>query len=437
VRSSLAAGFLALLLVALAAFGSGTAFADTTAPPPQPAPPAGANVPLFIALGDSITSGHHGPAAPDLSKMASDPANTPTCDDPSYGYPATIFADLKAANPKVWGQDPGQYQNLAHSGFGTTQVINGGTSTPCAGGPITPNPAPLTAAVNLLTAHKGAGNIVVISAGINDTNWVNVLTGIIANVWYNQLPAGGVQPSSNLEVADTPQVTAAQCATYMQSGSSGNRVAALNFAGWNGPAQLATIQQNVQTILSDLLQADPTATIRWIGYYNMAGTGITTRQIKGVATQEGPYFPANCSDAVSTRRDQLNTAIENGIGVAAADYAERNQGTQPNLQFLSTAAFMDGQNALLQPLVKSDVKKGFVTYSAPTTAGWPHPNTQGAAAIGNAVYATLSGPGTNVPEAPETVLLPALAALVLLAGVVVLRRRQQRRPIVSEGSAVD
>jgi hypothetical protein len=132
---------------------------------------------VLIVLGDSISSGHHHQLQDGQVKLI--------CDAPDYSYAAEVYRRLAARPGRIWA-DPGQYHNLAHSGFGTSKVfwpkgtvaggvLDGGT-TACM--KETAFDAPIVRAVALLKARADKdvrGNKVVITAGINDTNWTQVL----------------------------------------------------------------------------------------------------------------------------------------------------------------------------------------------------------------------------------------------------------------------
>lgn len=163
-----------------------------------------ADKPVLIALGDSISSGHHHQVQDGQVKLI--------CDAPDYSNAAEVYRRLAARPGRIWA-DPGQYHNLAHSGFGTSKafwpkgtvaggVLDGGT-TACM--KQTAFDAPIVQAVALLKARadKGVrGNKVVITAGINDTNWTQVLGDLVVSSLRGRLNG----------------VTAAQCRTWSSRG---------------------------------------------------------------------------------------------------------------------------------------------------------------------------------------------------------------------------
>jgi hypothetical protein len=296
-------------------------------------------LPVLIALGDSVTSGHHGGGT------------TVVCDDPAYGYPARVFANLQAQSAEDWFR-PEQYVNLAHSGYGTAQVLAGGNN----GCGQAVADVPITKAVELLTAHANAvkPNRVVISVGINNTNWVAVLTGM----------------TKIYAASEMPSMTAAECENLLQNGYTSPTRSGfpwyLTFAGWNGPAVSNAYTTGLTNILNQLIAADSNALISVVGYYNMANTGMSADELAG------PFMPEVCTAAVASRLAQLNGDWITDIAIpATTDWPN-------NVSFVSTSS-LDGQNDKLQGLT------GMGTSTV--TRGWPHPNGDGANAIGDLIVA--------------------------------------------------
>ena len=282
---------------------------------------------MLIALGDSISSGHH--------HLHQDGQVKLICDAPDYSYAAEVYRRLAARPGKVWA-DPGQYHNLAHSGFGTSKafwpkgtvaggVLDGGT-TACM--KQTAFDAPIVQAVALLKARadKGVrGNKVVITAGINDTNWTEVLGDLAFSSLRGRLNG----------------VTAAQCRDLVFKGAAmigGNNV---TNATWDGPGKMATIAENVVKIVDQLGDADPNVEIYWVEYYNMAGTG-------GLLSS----LPMACAGAVDDGLVLLNRVTIYRDGVDASRYWR-------NARMVSTG--LDHRNTELQQ----------------DLPGWPHPNPDG------------------------------------------------------------
>lgn len=122
--------------------------------------------PIYIALGDSYPSGHQG-----TSKCL---PGTDTCvdfateDDPTYGYPWHLKEKLTALGTSTWTY---LYQNLAVSGSGTDAVMANQVSQ----------------AQHQLRLRPESWNIASLTAGANDTEWVDYMT---AWFWSGALHIG-------------------------------------------------------------------------------------------------------------------------------------------------------------------------------------------------------------------------------------------------------
>jgi hypothetical protein len=237
--------------------------------------------PLVIAIGDSVTAGHHRDAA----------TQPMICHDDTYGYPWYFFRRLQAQLPQAW-RGGARYFNLAESGFTTRKVLNGGKDA-CG----TDHTAPLPRAIRLLQgAAQGSGtwSYTVMSVGVNDTNWVKVL-GDIAKANAVATPAGGL--------------TESECATKVQA--------------WNGtsnPDLLPDVSQRLQRITQQLSTADPSMDGTLLTYYNPSGTGI-------LSATGTPALPATCAKPVKEAMGKLNAAVE------AGDFGFQLLATDPILSF--------------------------------------------------------------------------------------------------------
>jgi hypothetical protein len=262
-------------------------------------------VPLILAIGDSITSGHHR-QTPDAAM---------TCDDPNFGYPRYFKDAVQASLPTQWAP---QYVNLAHSGFSTDQVISNGANA-CGN---TPADVPLTKAESLLASNAGSWNRVLATAGIDDTNWGDVLGTI-----------GG----HAIDTINYPTYTAGDCTTDLQA-----------WNGWQPDTLGQHISTNIGAIVYGLATADPAVRIDWLGYYNIAGTGSP--------------IPASCEAAFDSALSQLAGYITGGLAGS-------------NATFVQSDSVMDMQTSLIQAY----------QLPWDTAQGWPHPNSSGASAIAAAI----------------------------------------------------
>lgn len=261
---------------------------------------------MFISLGDSITSGHHGPYILRGRRIAA------ACNDPNYSYAGQLYNMLKPTRP---GLTPNY---LAYSGYSTFETMHGGLDA-CAAS----HAAPLPTAVALLTAHKNRGNIVVISDGVDDTGWSTVLL---------KLAAGGVNDAA--------------CEAIISPWENGTLARAL-------PAVTA----NTNTILTTLEKADRGGTrpvhIYWLSYYNFSGTG--------------PLDGYRCEKQLQRAISRIHIAIK--AGLIAAD----RRRVQWTWEDIDTGPLMHENDPHTQTLLAH--------HFLHQTYGWPHPNSNGHAAI--------------------------------------------------------
>ena len=269
-------------------------------------------VPVLVALGDSITSGHHKDSATAVT----------ICNDASYSYAATVVSRMQtiAGSATQWAP---QYTNYAVSGYGEAAVISGGQLDACGMTP-TFSGSPLSDAATLLKAHAGSWNHVVITAGIDDTNWVATL-GIVLE---NQTALG-------------PSYLASSCNTDIQT----------NWSGYNTSVETA-MTANTAKIASTLHTADPDLSLDWLSYYNIGGTGPLS---------------SVCNNAVATADSQMTQTLTAGLTSSGVPY-----------NWISSAA-LDNQAASIQSWYTTD------TFELGSHAGWPHPNSTGASTLGDAV----------------------------------------------------
>ena len=282
--------------------------------------------PLFIALGDSVAAGYH--------KLSSDAQEV--CNDGAFSYAGhaaqAFYSSLPAAwrvpGPGTWSGNGGNgYWNLARSGYGTGpggnavgSIIGGGPDT-CSHTPDTP---PLAQARGLLlknTTSKNAAswNQVVITAGVNDTNWAAA--------------DGPIPKAVDAVVPDTCRGAVEQ---------------------WSGydPGVLTGITQRVNAIYRGLTDAQNGvaigADIHWVGYYDISKTF--------------PLLNPDCVEPIEDALTLLNSAIQSGLPPGDVDWVPAND-------------VMHQNSSLMQNLV------GLGPNWVPEQQGWPHPNSSGSCAI--------------------------------------------------------
>lgn len=280
-------------------------------------PPA----PIFIALGDSVTAGYH--------RLSSDASQV--CNDAAFSYAgqaARMFynslpQEWRLPGPLTWsGDGKNGYYNLARSGYaagpgGDAQgsVIGGGPDA-CKQPP--PTLPPLSDARARLLEHTGSWNQIVITAGVNDTNW-----------------ADGDGPIKQAVTA-----LPGMCQHAIENSWSGYH-----------PGVLSGITENVRAIYRGLTEpqdGEPMGNdIHWVGYYDISETG--------------PLLRPDCAEPIEDALALLNGAIQSGLPLRDVDWVPADEN-------------MHQQNSLMQNFVG-------VGNWVPEQEGWPHPNSSGSMTI--------------------------------------------------------
>jgi len=286
--------------------------------------------PILVALGDSITSGHHR----DSSVSAT------ICNDPAYGYPADVFAKMESSLPSQW-QRPLGYYNDAYSGFGLYKVLHGGPDACHVSAPPSIESADTELRQNVTSPTVGSWDQVVISAGVDDTNWGAVVTAIAEHY------ADGINTVYGLRRKYCRQ-----------------DINLANGHGWNGSAisTQETIESEVRELVSSnqvadpssLRIADPSAALWWVGYYNIANTGI------GLPGPSRPIVPSSCAGPIQKAMELLTSTIQTGL--RGVPYT-----------WINSDKVLHMNSRVLQSFYVTDIVGG--------PSGWPHPNRTGASAI--------------------------------------------------------
>jgi hypothetical protein len=277
---------------------------------PVRTPPA----PILVALGDSITAGHH---------LAGTDKH-PVCYDSDYSYASDAWLAFELKLPRAWRKGVGSYFNYAHSGFGTDKVLAGGKD---ACGDRWPRDAILPEAAQNLRSHANSWNQVVITAGVDDTNWA-AFGGPLSVIFSYSL---NVFPSR------------AKCDSLIRQ----------NWNGYNSSIGLQ-ISDNARAIVARLRGADQSARIHWLDYYNIAGTFL--------------LLPSSCHYGINNALTRLH------------DVAARS--LPGNIDWVDTDPALGGRGDLLQPFnpLKDPFHHFFVI-------GWPHPLSPfGTSALAEAIH---------------------------------------------------
>jgi hypothetical protein len=291
---------------------AGSWFKYSTRTPPRP---------VLVVLGDSIVSGHH----------LAGTDHTTVCDDGGYSYTSDVALRAQQMLPPQWRSQAGPfdgrgadgYFNYAHSGFSTSQVLAGGTDY-CGRRQV----APIRQATEALRAHRGSWNQVIVSAGIDDTNWGNIPGPIAESILVKAL----LRQYANAFTASLRQsFDTSVCSTAMQA-----------WSGYNSRVGDA-ITANIREIVKDLHDGgnsggDQAAVISWSSYYDISGTG--------------PLDSA-CHDGIVAAMDRLSKVTRAGL---ASD-----------VRWIDINTVMDRHGALMQPFINTP--RLFNYYQG----GWPHP----------------------------------------------------------------
>ena len=297
--------------------------------------------PLLIALGDSITSGHHN----DMG------ANGKTsCEDPNYGYAAAFSQRWIAALPPQW-RVANQYQNLAFSGFATQpragssikgSVLAGGENA-CGATGI---PSPLATAVMVPGWVPNSWNRVVVTAGVDDTNWVPMLKNLVGLQLTAEMAGGHL--TFNPLGWQYGSLTQAQCQQIISQQWDGTK-----------PEVKVSIADGVAKIVAGLRTADPAVKITWVDYYNIAGTGMSR-----VNSKLPPVVPEACRQPIDQALNTLHQVIQSAL--------------PGDVTFVATDSVMQGHLENFQTVYLPTE----VLHSNPASPpGWPHPTQSGGDAI--------------------------------------------------------
>jgi hypothetical protein len=223
------------------------AWEGTTPPPPR-----------LIVAGDSVASGYS-------RDWFTRPA---TCRDDEYAYGETVVAGIAAHLPSAWAP---AYFNLAWPGAGVEDMIEGGTDS-CGQS----HPSQLGGIVAL--ADPKTWNVVVVTAGVNSTNWTDVISELVKN-------------------------------TAISLSESGDRewcTVAVN-ERWNLAERSDAVTDSVRSVVTSL-HDETNAAIHWTSYYPIDGT---------VLAPGWTPVGAECAPQMDEALARLHAAILTGIGNGA------------------------------------------------------------------------------------------------------------------------
>lgn len=213
------------------------------------------SAPTVIVAGDSVASGYQRQWF----------TGSATCRDAGYSYGATAVADIAGDLPAVWKP---RYLNIAWPGAGVDDVLNGGSDS-CS------NHYQSQVDQIVEAADPDSWNVVVITAGINSTNWVDVITELTRDTVFSFTDAGDKK--------------ACQVAVNEH---------------WNLPDRRDRITGDTASIVAALHERT-NAHVYWTSYYELAGT-----QLAPLWTPVG----AECAEEMDFALGELHDTLLAGLG---------------------------------------------------------------------------------------------------------------------------
>jgi len=216
------------------------------------------SVPTVIVAGDSVASGYQRQWFTGSS----------TCRDAGYSYGSTAVDDISAALPPAWQP---RYINIAWPGAGVEDVLSGGSDS-CS------NHYDSQVDQIVAQADPDSWTVAVITAGINSTNWVDVVTGLTKDTLFSLTDAGDKKACQEAVNED-----------------------------WNLPERRDRIIGDAAAIV-DQIHARSNAHVYWTSYYELAGTHLAP-----LWTPVG----AECAEEMDFALAELHDTLRAGIGNGA------------------------------------------------------------------------------------------------------------------------
>ncbi len=210
--------------------------------------------PMIVVAGDSIASGY-------TRQWFSGDA---TCRDIDYSYGSTVREAVAAALPVAWS--PG-YVNVAFPGAGVRSVLNGGSDSCSESHP---------SQIDDVVRHTDptTWNVVVVTAGINSTNWVDVVKELTKDTVFS--------------LTDTGDKLACEEAVTTH---------------WNLEAQRDDITTRTAEVIAEI-ESRSNASVFWTSYFSIDGSTI--------APGWSPIGP-ECADEMDYALRELHGAIQAGL----------------------------------------------------------------------------------------------------------------------------
>ncbi len=229
------------------------------------------SAPMIVVAGDSIASGY-------TRRWFTGSA---TCRDIDYSYGSTVRDAVAAALPDAWA--PG-YVNVAVPGAGVSSVLNGGTDS-CSDWH--------RSQVDDVVRHTDptTWNIVVVTAGINSTNWVDGVKELTKDTVFSLTDSGD-------------RLVCEEAVTER----------------WDLEARRADITARTAEVVEEM-RTLTNASVFWTSYFSIDGSTI--------APGWAPIGP-ECADEMGYALGELHTAIRAGLNrdVTWVDVADMHISTQ-------------------------------------------------------------------------------------------------------------
>jgi hypothetical protein len=212
------------------------------------------SVPNVIVAGDSIASGY-------TRQWFTGDA---TCVDIDYSYGRSLVAEISADLPAQWSPT---YSNIAWAGAGVEHMVDGGSDS-CG----VAHESQVDQIRSLAAADTW--NVVAITAGINSTNWTDVIVELIPDATFS-FSSGGDRDVCRSAVNDT----------------------------WNLEANRASVSETTGIVSRAITEAT-NAQVLWTGYYDITDTELAPlyRPITGA-----------CSNEMASALDALHDALRAGL----------------------------------------------------------------------------------------------------------------------------
>ena len=227
--------------------------------------------PMIVLAGDSIASGYT------RQWFTADA----TCRDADLSFGRTVRTAVAATLPPAWAPE---YTNIAFPGAGVNSVLNGGSDS-CSDA----HPSQVDDIERY--TDPATWNVVVVTAGINSTNWVDVVKELTKDTALSFSKSGD---QAACEVAMTDH--------------------------WNLDAKRPDITATTSAIV-EALGARTNASVFWASYFGIDGTTI--------APGWAPIGP-ECADEMTDALGALHGAIQAGLDedVTWIDIADLDVSTQ-------------------------------------------------------------------------------------------------------------